>query len=56
MKKVGKLIVALTIFVLGMIMTKEVYAGDMPANPVDKPGYTLDYADEFDGDSLDKTK
>lgn len=34
----------------------KVQARDMPANPVDKPGYTLDYADEFNGDSLDKSK
>ena len=50
MKKIGKL------FLVGMMLSMKVQAADMPANPVDKPGYTLDYADEFNGDSLDKSK
>lgn len=41
---------------IGMMLPMKVQAADMPANPVDKPGYTLDYADEFNGDSLDKSK
>lgn len=41
---------------IGMMLSMKVQAADMPANPVDKPGYTLDYADEFNGDSLDKSK
>lgn len=27
--------------------------GDFPANPLDKPGYTLEFHDEFDGPTLD---
>lgn len=28
----------------------------IPPNPLEKPGYTLDFHDEFDGDTLDETK
>ena len=28
---------------IGMMLPMKVQAADMPANPVDKPGYTLDY-------------
>ena len=31
-------------------------AVDTPPNPLEKEGYTLDFADEFDGDSLDMSK
>lgn len=31
-------------------------AGDVLANPVEKPGYRLDFQDEFDGSDLDTTK
>ncbi len=31
-------------------------AVDTPPNPLEKEGYTLDFADEFDGDSLDMFK
>ncbi|RPF47693.1 glycosyl hydrolase family 16 [Hydrogenoanaerobacterium saccharovorans] len=33
-----------------------VYAADYPANPPDKAEWQLDFADEFDGPELDKTK
>lgn len=29
---------------IGMMLSMKVQAADMPANPVDKPGYTLDYS------------
>jgi hypothetical protein len=28
-------------------------SGDFPPNPLEKPGYTLEFSDEFDGDHLD---
>jgi hypothetical protein len=30
--------------------------GDFPANPLEKPGYRLDFHDEFDGSELDPDK
>ena len=56
MKKIGKLFLVGMMTFIGMMLPMKVQAADMPANPVDKPGYTLDYADEFNGDSLDKSK
>ena len=56
MKKIGKLFLVGMMTFIGMMLSMKVQAADMPANPVDKPGYTLDYADEFNGDSLDKSK
>ena len=51
MKKIGKLFLVGMMTFIGMMLPMKVQAADMPANPVDKPGYTLDYADEFNGDS-----
>ena len=31
-------------------------SGDVPANPLEKMGYRLDFHDEFDGDDLDRRK
>jgi len=31
-------------------------SGDVPANPLDKPGYRLDFHDDFAGPSLDQTR
>lgn len=36
--------------------TQSVFAADMPANPVNKTGYTLDFQEEFNGTSLDQAK
>lgn len=52
LKKIGKLFLVGMMTFIGMMLPMKVQAADMPANPVDKPGYTLDYADEFNGDSL----
>lgn len=32
------------------------YAADSPPSPIDKPGYTLDFDEEFNGTTLDTTK
>lgn len=37
-------------------MSEVFYRGDAPANPIDKPGYRLEFHDEFDAPSLDTTK
>ena len=37
-------------------MSEIVSRGDVPANPIEKPGYHLEFHDEFDGASLDTTK
>lgn len=38
------------------LLCTEVYAEDVPANPVTKEGYTLDFQEEFDGTTLDTDK
>lgn len=37
-------------------MLSEHARGDFPANPVDKPGYRLEFSDEFEGQQLDTGK
>jgi hypothetical protein len=37
-------------------MLDKLSAGDFPANPLEKPGYTLEFHDEFDGTELDPEK
>ena len=56
MKKFAKMICGSVIFSFALIMSLDVYAADTPANPLEKEGYTLDFADEFDGTSLDSEK
>lgn len=37
-------------------MLNHMSAGDFPANPLEKPGYRLEFHDEFDGSTLDVNK
>jgi hypothetical protein len=37
-------------------MNKTYFPDDIPANPLEKPGYRLDFYDEFDGTDLDTAK
>jgi hypothetical protein len=37
-------------------MLTELSTGDCPANPPEKPGYTLEFNDEFDGSEIDTDK
>lgn len=37
-------------------MSKTLSPGDFPANPLEKPGYILEFNDEFDGPSIDIQK
>ena len=39
-----------------IIFTIQTQAADMPPNPLEKEGYFLDFADEFDGNTLDSSK
>lgn len=48
--------VALTTVALLAASTAPALAADAPANPPEKPGYTLDWAEEFNGTTLDTTK
>lgn len=58
MKNLKRLMMGITgaLAVAAMLYTVPAYAGDFPANPVGKEGYTLDYSDEFNGTELDTTK
>lgn len=38
------------------LSTQSAFAADMPANPVSKTGYTLDFQEEFNGSTLDSSK
>lgn len=35
---------------------RELTAGDFPPNPIEKPGYTIEFRDEFDGSDIDTSK
>jgi hypothetical protein len=37
-------------------MSSRLSPGDVPANPLEKPGYLLEFHDEFDGSELDQAK
>ncbi len=37
-------------------MLSDLSRGDFPANPLEKPGYVLEFSDEFDGDEIDTNK
>jgi hypothetical protein len=43
---------------VGVLATKEAFvtSADVPANPLDKPGYWLEFNDEFESDTLDPDK
>ena len=41
LKKIGKLFLVGMMTFIGMMLSMKVQAADMPANPVDKPGYTF---------------
>ncbi len=55
-KLVKAFLLGVVISIMGVSWTTEVQANDMPANPIEKEGYTLDYSDEFNGTSLDTEK
>lgn len=38
------------------MLLSELSNGDFPPNPVEKPGYRLEFQDEFDGPDLDRSK
>jgi hypothetical protein len=42
--------------VLKRVMLNQLSPGDFPANPLEKPGYRLEFHDEFDGTVLDTDK
>ncbi|MBP2000197.1 hypothetical protein J2Z69_001216 [Paenibacillus shirakamiensis] len=44
------------IFLMLFSHVQNVFAADVPANPVTKSGYTLDFQDEFNGTSLSSSK
>jgi len=37
-------------------MLTDMSRGDLPANPIEKPGYSLEFNDEFDGPDIDPSK
>ncbi|EOS23427.1 hypothetical protein C806_02932 [Lachnospiraceae bacterium 3-1] len=56
MKKLVKMLCSMAVFSFAIMASMNVHAADTPANPVEKEGYTLDFADEFNGPSLDTEK